>query len=250
MFDFFKKLPEQIVRILIIIAIFVGSLLVIRGFVIPATLKDNDLHIKDTIKRELEKGIKYGGIALCHECHEDQHNTLKSGYHKNLSCETCHGPAENHGHGDDPSANKPHKPGKREFCLICHEYNSSRPTGFPQVNPSLHNPVKPCIGCHKSHDPVPPHIPKECGACHAEIEKTKMVSNHALLECTTCHTVPERHRVEPRSVKATKPDRRDFCGKCHDEGSSVAETPKINISTHGEKYLCWQCHYPHLPEAK
>jgi ribosomal protein S27AE len=44
---------------------------------------------------------------------------------------------------------------------------------------------------------------------------------------------------------------RDACGKCHAEGAkSAQEIPRVNMATHGEKYLCWQCHYPHQPEAR
>jgi predicted CXXCH cytochrome family protein len=51
-------------------------------------------------------------------------------------------------------------------------------------------------------------------------------------------------------VASTIPDDRSFCGKCHGEDSGVKSTPKIDLLEHGEKYLCWQCHYPHMPEVE
>jgi ribosomal protein S27AE len=27
------------------------------------------------------------------------------------------------------------------------------------------------------------------------------------------------------------------------------EIPRVEMRTHGERYLCWQCHYPHFPES-
>jgi ribosomal protein S27AE len=47
-------------------------------------------------------------------------------------------------------------------------------------------------------------------------------------------------------VRPTKPDNREFCGKCHAEGSDNKGVPTVDMATHGEKYVCWQCHYPHM----
>jgi ribosomal protein S27AE len=62
--------------------------------------------------------------------------------------------------------------------------------------------------------------------------------------------VPDRHKIEPRLVAASIPAEREFCGKCHAATSSVVGTPKVDFAKHGEKYLCWQCHYPHMPEVR
>ena len=118
------------------------------------------------------------------------------------------------------------------------------------INPVAHNPMKPCITCHSPHDPKPPNVPHECSACHGEIARTIAVSNHVQLKCTTCHQVPAGHRVSPRTVKPSKPSSREFCGKCHGKDSRVKGAPKVDIASHGEKYVCWQCHYPHLPEVQ
>ncbi len=145
---------------------------------------------------------------------------------------------------------KPPAPRDRKFCPVCHAYDASRPTGFPQINPTAHNPLKPCISCHNPHDPVPPRTPQACSACHGQIERTKAVSSHALLACTTCHVVPERHKTAPRTALPSKPETRDFCAKCHGKDSTRADAPKIDVSGHGNSYMCWQCHYPHLPEGR
>ena len=42
----------------------------------------------------------------------------------------------------------------------------------------------------------------------------------------------------------------EFCGKCHGKDSPQKEPPKIDVTNHGTPYLCWQCHYPHLPEGR
>jgi hypothetical protein len=243
-----KKIPEQISRLSFVFVFLIAGVLLIRTFAIPSSLKEKGFQRTSAIQRELSKEIKYAGAKACAECHEEEAARKSHGNHRGLSCETCHGPARKH--AEDPSENKPEVPRTRDFCPRCHNYDPSRPTGFPQINPVIHNPLKPCVECHDPHAPVPPETPHECSACHAQIFRTKEVSPHALLECTACHTVPEGHKTTPRTVKPTKPETREFCGKCHAEQSEMKKAPKIDMSTHGEKYLCWQCHYPHMPEVK
>ena len=44
---------------------------------------------------------------------------------------------------------------------------------------------------------------------------------------------------------------RAFCGQCHaPDAKSDKEIPRVDMATHGERYVCWQCHYPHMPEVK
>jgi len=114
-----------------------------------------------------------------------------------------------------------------------------------------HNPIKPCISCHDPHDPKPKEPPRECQACHAEIARTKAVSHHVYVPCIRCHQTPEEHKLQPRQVPASKPETREFCGGCHaKDAASEKGIPRIDLATHGERYVCWQCHYPHLPEVE
>lgn len=241
---FREYIPDALLRILLVFVVLIGGVLFARSLIAPE-LKDAELHVKRTVAREMSKPIRYAGSDVCASCHEE-YSVKKAGYHKNLSCETCHGTAQEH--AENPTEVKPTLPRMREFCVLCHRYNPSRPTGFPQINPVAHNPLKPCITCHNPHDPKPPTVPQECQACHAEIARTKAVSPHVQLDCTTCHGVPQEHKLTPRNVKATIPSERSFCGKCHSMESRVKDTPKVDFATHGENYLCWQCHYPHMPE--
>jgi hypothetical protein len=241
----FGKIPEQIRRLAVVIAIIVIAVIVARYYLIPPSLLDMRFHREATIKKEISKGIKFAGISACSNCHGQSIQTKNKGFHKNLSCETCHGPAMKH--ATDPLTVKPFVPRKREYCAQCHTFNPSRPTGFPQISPTLHNPVKPCVTCHNPHDPKPPTTPQECSACHGEIARMKAVSHHALVACRDCHAAPEIHKLTPRVVTPTKPATREFCGKCHGQEAERKDTPKIDLATHGERYLCWQCHYPHQP---
>ncbi len=242
----FRKLPDALARVLVVFLLLAAVLMTVR-FILPPEVKSASLHVKSTIEREMARPVHYAGSAPCADCHEE-YNLKKAGYHRNLSCETCHGPAKNH--AENPTETKPTAPRKREFCTLCHQYDPSRPTGFPQINPIAHNPLQPCISCHNPHHPKPPTPPEECAACHAEIARTKAVSPHVQLACTICHAVPDQHKISPRNVAASEPAEREFCGKCHGKGSASGGPPKVDMATHGEKYLCWQCHYPHMPEVK
>ncbi len=241
-----KGIPDSIVRVLLVFTIFIFGALLVR-YLIPDTLKNEELHIRNTMDHEMAKPIRYAGSDVCAGCH-DEYALKKTGYHINLSCETCHGPAGEH--AADPTEKKPEMPRRREFCTLCHSYDPSRPTGFPQINPVGHNPSKQCVSCHNPHDPAPPSAPQECDACHGEIARTKALSPHVMLDCTTCHSVPDAHKVTPRAVRPSIPGAREFCGKCHAREAAQQEAPKIDMAAHGERYLCWQCHYPHMPEVK
>ncbi len=242
------KIPEQVQRLSVLVALLIAGALVIRFVALPSRLVSTQLQRAAAVEREAAKPIRLAGSDACQMCHDEIRQTKEKGYHRNLACEGCHGPAV--AHAEDPGAMKPVVPTGRSLCITCHAYDPSRPTGFPQINPAVHNPLKSCATCHNPHDPVPPQTPRACGACHGQIERTKAVSSHALLPCTTCHTASPQHFKAPRSALPTKPTTRDFCGQCHGQESKNKDAPKIDIGAHGGTYPCWQCHYPHLPEGR
>ncbi len=247
MLRFLGKIPDPLLRLGILAGALVGAAFYGHRYLIPESLKDPAFQIRSVIARETAREPHFAGAGACSPCHPEQHDLKEQGYHRTMSCETCHGAAQ--AHADDPTAVKPRIPRGRDFCPQCHAYKVSRPLGFPQINPASHNPIDPCVSCHNPHDPKPKVVPTECGACHGGIERTKALSPHARLACTNCHATPEQHKITPHLARAEKPTNRAFCGKCHAIGSKVAEAPKVDIDSHEEKYVCWQCHYPHMPEV-
>jgi hypothetical protein len=244
-----RKLPDQVVRLGVLGLVGIAAMLYARHRFVPATFGETGHYRAAAVDAVASGKIQYAGAAVCAECHDDVAGKKAASYHRTLSCEICHGAAARH--AEDPEAQKPVVPRERgAACLYCHEYLPSRPTGFPQIIERLHNPVKPCIGCHDPHDPKPSQVPESCSACHAQIYRTKAVSPHANLSCETCHAVDPRHRQEPRAFLPKKPTDREFCGRCHSkEAPGDREIPRIDLTTHGGRYLCWQCHYPHFPES-
>jgi DnaJ-class molecular chaperone len=193
--------------------------------------------------------LKYAGRDACADCHEDVVAVHSVARHQTVACEACHGPGA--AHVEQGGAAALVLPRQRDFCPRCHGYDPSRPTGFPQIDPVAHNPMKPCFTCHKPHAPEPPHVPTSCAACHGEIARLKAVSHHALLPCTQCHETPDVHKDTPRLSRPGKPRAREFCGGCHaTDAASPKEIPRVDLSSHNPRYVCWQCHYPHYPEVR
>ncbi len=58
--------------------------------------------------------------------------------------------------------------------------------------------------------------------------------------------------TEPRLALPTKPDSREVCGRCHVSGATDPAASKVSVdmAAHGGTYVCWECHYAHLPEGR
>ena len=242
------RLPEQVRRLGIVIGVLVAVILVGRFVLIPRSLVSSEMHRSAAVAVESTRPIKHAGSATCQSCHDDVAQKKQQGWHRGLACEGCHGAAA--AHADDPDKTKPAVAQARKVCRVCHAYDPSRPTGFPQIDPVAHNPMVACVKCHNAHEPGPPRPPNACSACHAQIEHTKAVSRHSVLPCTTCHQATDRHRTSPRTALPTKPQSRDFCAQCHAKNAPRPDAPKIDVGEHGGAYLCWQCHYPHMPRGR
>ncbi|OGD23127.1 MAG: hypothetical protein A2W03_11750 [Candidatus Aminicenantes bacterium RBG_16_63_16] len=242
-----NAIPDQIKRLAIPVALVIVGFIVMRHFLVPADFGLYGRYRAGAVDETVSRVTKYAGHKACAECHDDIVAVKDKSYHRGLECEVCHGPGALH--IKDSGGSRLSAPKDRGYCPLCHEYLPSRPTGFPQIVSESHNPLKPCVSCHNPHEPTPPSAPKECEACHAEIARSKARSRHGDLACTLCHKTAEKHKTDPRNNLPDKPTSRDFCGACHAEDAVASqEVPRVDMATHGEKYVCWQCHYPHLPE--
>jgi hypothetical protein len=105
--------------------------------------KDNTAEIK-------QLPVSYADPIRCNDCHADKHATWSNSVHQTVSCENCHGPAENHiDEGVSLSINS-----TSSLCANCHFKLAARPAGFPQVDFSTHGNGENCISCHNPHDPL------------------------------------------------------------------------------------------------
>jgi len=241
-------MPQQVTRLAAVLALVVTALIVARYYLVPETFGDLGHYRAASVDSIRQQHKMYAGRQECALCHGDVEAIRAASNHDGVSCEVCHGPAANHVAA--PMEVKPPIDRERETCTVCHSFNPSRPTGFAQIDPIAHNPMTPCVSCHLPHAPEPPSIPGACSACHGQIARQKAVSHHAGLACTTCHEAPDAHKEDPRSIRHTRPTERAFCGSCHSEPAMAGSgIPQVELRSHGERYLCWQCHYPHSPES-
>ncbi len=243
-----RRIPQQLLPLALLFLATMVVFIVARTLLIPDTFGDEGHYRAAAVEEMASQEIAYAGSRACGECHDGVYESKQTSHHEGVSCEVCHGPAAKH--VEAPDEFTPGAPRERGYCPLCHGYNSSRPSGFPQILPQLHNPGKACITCHDPHHPLLPHAPEECSACHREIASEKAVSHHTSLACSVCHIVPQEHIATPRFVRAEKPRSNELCGQCHDEGADSPQAiPRIDLETHSERYRCWDCHYPHFPEA-
>jgi len=244
-----SRFPQQLVPLSILFGLAIAGLIVIRAVFVPATFGEYGHYRAAAVGDIMKINEVYAGYKVCVECHSDIFDMKQQSPHKGLSCEVCHGAAA--GHASAPDSTKPNVPTGRDLCTLCHGFNESRPSGFPQVIAIQHNPGRPCMACHNPHSPLAAGAVEECVACHAGIANQKAVSSHTTLACTRCHTVPKEHFTQPRAFQAQKPQAKEVCGSCHAKGAEApAEIPRIDLATHGGRYICWDCHYPHYPEAR
>ncbi|MEW6749604.1 MAG: hypothetical protein AB1505_01325 [Candidatus Latescibacterota bacterium] len=243
-------MPQQAKRLIIAFGFLLAVLAGVRHLLVPETFGALGHYRASAIDAVASQPLHYAGETACLDCHDDVAGVKGASHHAGVSCEVCHGPALPH--VEDPAALLPPAPRDRGGCSLCHGYDPSRPTGFPQIDLVSHNPAEACIACHDPHAPEAAQQPTECAACHAQIVRTKAVSPHRSLECVRCHQTPAEHRDNPRYHRAGKPQTRELCGQCHDrqaEGGPAA-APRISMAEHEPGYVCWQCHYPHHPEAR
>lgn len=97
--------------------------------------------------------LVHAGRAACAECHSEEPDRLKTGGHRGVGCEACHGALGAHAAGETDE--KPARPDAGKLCLGCHRQSVSKPAGFPQVDPKEHGDGSgSCGGCHDPHAPV------------------------------------------------------------------------------------------------
>src|SRR3990172_8708140 len=86
----FAKVPDALARLLIVFAVVIGVTFVVVKFVTPPRFKDTNLQWADTVRRENAKPVRFAGAVACADCHAEVVAEKRKGYHRDLSCETCH----------------------------------------------------------------------------------------------------------------------------------------------------------------
>ncbi len=143
------KLPPQLMRLVLLTLVIVGTYLVARYFLTPKSFGEFGWYRADALGELASRPTVFAGKKACEECHSDHIEKLAKGEHKNLSCETCHGVAQ--AHVDNPDV----KLEKLTFshCVRCHEASPSRPKWLKQIKVKEHYTGQRCTECHVPHQP-------------------------------------------------------------------------------------------------
>ena len=112
------KVPDQVIRLAIVFAVLLGVLLMVRSRFVPKTFGELGHYRAAAVPAIAGQHIQYAGMAACIECHSDVGAVKAASFHRGLSCEVCHGPAQ--AHTEDPPSFAPTIPRGRDACLFCH----------------------------------------------------------------------------------------------------------------------------------
>ncbi len=141
-------MPPQIVRLVLLTLAIVGSYLIARAVLTPASFGDLGWYRAEALVELRSRTPVYAGKQACDECHSDQLQKLAKFEHKTLSCEACHGVSREHAENPDILPVKL----TGSHCIRCHEANPSRPKWFKQIVVKDHYAGK-CTECHVPHQP-------------------------------------------------------------------------------------------------
>src|SRR5512143_3895681 len=92
----FERFPDPLARLIVVFLALLAVGVIVVVVLIPKPMKDVEIQWADAVKREQARPVKYAGFHACADCHDKLYEMKKTGYHRDLSCETCHGPAQRH----------------------------------------------------------------------------------------------------------------------------------------------------------
>jgi hypothetical protein len=147
------RLPPQIVRLVLLTVGIVGTYVLARMVLTPASFGQYGWYRGDALMELASRPVGFAGKASCVICHTEQAQKLAKAGHNTLSCESCHGPLQRH--AADPVSVKLKKDETISDCLRCHQSNPSRPKWHKQIVAKDHYTGDKCTDCH------PPHVPIE-----------------------------------------------------------------------------------------
>jgi len=140
----------HLVRLVVVVLIAIAAFAGLRSLMVPETFGQYGHYRGSALEGNRQRPVSFAGRQACAECHDGVVEAKKAGKHVLVGCEACHGPLAKH--AEDPSL-KPVKPDAVVLCARCHEKNSAKPRGFPQVAAKEHNAGMACGDCHQPHQP-------------------------------------------------------------------------------------------------
>jgi len=144
---------EHLLRLALLFGAVGVAFLVARALLIPEGFGTYGHYRAGALEDNRARPVTFAGRAACLDCHDTVDAAKKAGKHAGVGCEACHGALA--AHVDDPTSAAPAKLDPKTLCLVCHEENVAKPSGFPQIDPKNHAGDDPCQSCHAPHAPTP-----------------------------------------------------------------------------------------------
>jgi len=141
---------KHLIMLGVVVAGGMAAFLLLRAAVVPADFGQYGHYRGGALEDNRRRAVAFAGQAACAPCHEEAVAARGKGRHQKVSCEACHGALAFH--AEDP-ARKPKLPEAAELCRRCHEADTAKPKGFPQVVLKEHYGGEACSSCHQAHAP-------------------------------------------------------------------------------------------------
>lgn len=151
---------QHLIRAGILALLVIIGFTIVRNLMVPESFGKFGHYRADAAEEEMDREPVYQGSDVCQNCHGAKHKEWKSGEHKTVNCEDCHGTANMH-------VVKPVvKSGAKTIfvdhsnamCIRCHLVLPAQPhdvdeSPHPQIDVKKHMKGKRCLECHKPHYP-------------------------------------------------------------------------------------------------
>jgi len=198
---------KHLVRAGVLLALVVLGFLYVRSMSTVVSIEAVGISHDDNPRAWASRPVQNQDSADCAECHKATNTSWQASIHARVTCEDCHGSTREHIAQARKGESAPLTIADgRDLCLTCHARVPGRPSGFPQVDPSLHvealgGAAASCATCHTPHNPgLPLEIPHSlegrsaCLVCHGPDQWKPVPPDHAKRSqdiCLTCHRAKE-----------------------------------------------------------
>jgi len=170
--------PKHIVRLLMLIGGALALGLAAKWYFTDPSFYRYGFYRADSVAEIAAQGPAFKTARYCESCHAERLAQWSAANHKTVTCETCHGAAQDH---PQKKAKLPIPADAVKLCTLCHEAIAGRPRAQPQVVVAQHAGAQQCVACHN------PHAPKLAGVVAKVSGDVAAGGKKHAASCASCH---------------------------------------------------------------